>query len=180
MIAEAAAFAEMAHEGKFRKGSRVPYIYHPMETALLVSQMTDDEEVIAAAYLHDVLEDTSITPDELERAFGRRVLQLVQGVTEDKSKSWQERKDFTVESLKTADRDVKLIALADKTCNMRSTARDYLAMGDRVWERFRVKDKSRQGRYYGGLLESLSDLKDQPAYQEMERWYRFVFEGKSR
>ena len=67
MIQKAAVFAAKAHEGMMRKGSRIPYIYHPMEVALIVAQMTDDPEVIAAAYLHDVLEDTSVTPEELER-----------------------------------------------------------------------------------------------------------------
>ena len=67
MIQKAAVFAAKAHEGMMRKGSRIPYIYHPMEVALIVAQMTDDPEVIAAAYLHDVLEDTSVTPEELEQ-----------------------------------------------------------------------------------------------------------------
>ena len=67
MIQKAAVFAAKAHDGMMRKGSKIPYIYHPMEVALIVAQMTDDPEVIAAAYLHDVLEDTSVTPEELER-----------------------------------------------------------------------------------------------------------------
>ena len=91
MIQEAARFATKAHEGMLRKGGKMPYIYHPLEVALLVSRMTKDEEVIAAGYLHDVLEDTAVTEEELEQAFGRRVLELVKAETEDKSLSWEER-----------------------------------------------------------------------------------------
>lgn len=74
MIRKAAEFAAKAHEGAVRKGSRIPYIYHPMEAAVIVAQMTEDEEVIAAAYLHDVLEDTAVTAEQLEKEFGGRVL----------------------------------------------------------------------------------------------------------
>lgn len=56
MIGEAAAFADKAHKGAFRKGTKIPYITHPMETAVIVSAFTDDEEIIAAALLHDVME----------------------------------------------------------------------------------------------------------------------------
>ena len=95
MIKKAARFATKAHEGMLRKGGRMPYIYHPMEVALLVSRMTRDEEVIAAAYLHDVLEDTAVTAQELLLEFGERVLKLVQAETEDKSLTWKERKGNT-------------------------------------------------------------------------------------
>lgn len=83
-----------------RKGSKIPYIYHPMEVALIVAQMTDDPEVIAAAYLHDVLEDTSVTPEELERTFGGRILSLVQEESEDKERTWRERKASTIAAFK--------------------------------------------------------------------------------
>jgi myo-inositol-1(or 4)-monophosphatase len=175
MIREAAEFAAKAHEGVMRKGSRIPYIYHPMEVALIVSQMTKNEDLIAAAYLHDVLEDTPVTADELRARFGDRVVAYVLAETEDKSKTWRERKGHTVEHVKHAPRDIKILTLADKVCNLRSTARDYLMIGDQVWERFREKEKSSHQWYFRGLLDSLSDLADEPAYQEMERLYEFIF-----
>lgn len=158
-----------------RKGSRIPYIYHPMEVALKVSLMTSDEEVIAAAYLHDVLEDTSCTEQELTELFGPRVTMLVLSETEDKTKSWHERKAATIEHLKAAPREVKLLALADKVCNLHATARDHLVIGDQVWERFREKRKSSHQWYFRGLLDSLSELSDEPAYQELQRLYDRVF-----
>ena len=77
MIEEAAEFAREAHRGMFRKGTEIPYIVHPIETAVIVASFTDDEEVIAAALLHDVVEDTDVTGEELEHRFGPRVAGLV-------------------------------------------------------------------------------------------------------
>ena len=68
MIRKAAEFAVRAHEGTVRKGSRMPYITHPLEVAMIVSLMTDDKGLIAAAYLHDVVEDTAMTLEEIQEA----------------------------------------------------------------------------------------------------------------
>lgn len=175
MIRKAAEFAAEAHKGTFRKGSRVPYIYHPMEVALIVAQMTTDEEVIAAAYLHDVLEDTDVTEGELGAQFGLRVLQLVAAETEDKSLSWKERKETTIRHLEAAPWEVKQLALADKLSNMRTTARDYLMCGDHVWERFNEKEKESHQWYYRGLVEVLKEFEPYLAYQELKNLYEFVF-----
>lgn len=175
MIREAAEFAAEAHKGTFRKGSKVPYIYHPMEVALIVAQMTSDEEVIAAAYLHDVLEDTEVTEGELEARFGLRVLQLVAAETENKTQSWKERKETTIRHLEAASREVRLLALADKLSNMRTTARDYLVCGDEVWDRFNEKDKGSHRWYYRGLTAVLEEFEPYPAYQELKSLYEFVF-----
>lgn len=111
MIKEAAEFADRAHQGVFRKGTEIPYITHPMETAAIVTAFTDEPEMIAAALLHDVIEDAGVTREELEEKFGPRVAFLVDGESEDKSKSWVERKGATVERLKTATRDEKILLL---------------------------------------------------------------------
>ena len=179
MIQRAAVFAAKAHEGMTRKGSSIPYIYHPMEVALIVAQMTDDPEVIAAAYLHDVLEDTSVTPEELEQAFGSRVLSFVQAESEDKSLTWRERKANTVAHLKQAPREVKLLTLGDKLSNMRSTARDYMVIGDEIWKRFNEKNRESHRWYLEGILDGLQELRDLPPFQELERLYHLVYEGES-
>ena len=166
MIKEAAEFADRAHQGVFRKGTEIPYITHPMETAAIVTAFTDEPEMIAAALLHDVIEDAGVTREELEEKFGPRVAFLVDGESEDKSKSWVERKGATVERLKTATRDEKILALADKLSNIRSTARDYLVLGDEVWQRFNQKDKEMQGCYYKGVAEALKEFKGHIYYEE--------------
>lgn len=178
MIQKAVEFAAKAHEGAFRKGSRIPYIYHPMEAALIVAQITDDEEMIAAAYLHDVLEDTSVTAEELEREFGSRVAALVLSESEDKSRTWKERKSAAIEHVKHASREEKILVLGDKLSNMRSTARDYMREGEQVWQRFNEKRRESHMWYMKGMLDGLKELEDTLAYQELQQLYHFVYESK--
>ena len=175
MVREAAAFAAEAHKGAVRKGSNIPYMTHPAETAVIVSMMSDDEEVIAAALLHDVIEDAGITEETIREKFGGRVADLVAAESEDKSKSWTERKSATIKSLETASLDSKILALGDKLSNLRCTARDYMEIGDKVWDRFRQKDPKMQGWYYTGVLKNLKELEHFPAYQEYAMLCRFVF-----
>ena len=166
MIKKAAEFAKRAHDGVYRKGTQIPYITHPMETAAIVTAFTDEPEMIAAALLHDVIEDAGVTKEELEEKFGSRVAFLVESESEDKSRSWMERKGTTVEHLKSATRDEKILALADKLSNIRSTVRDYLVLGDEVWQRFNQKDKEMQGWYYKGVAEALKEFKGHIYYEE--------------
>ena len=166
MIKKAAEFAKRAHDGVYRKGTQIPYITHPMETAAIVTAFTDEPEMIAAALLHDVIEDAGVTKEELEEQFGPRVAFLVDSESEDKSKSWIERKGSTVEHLKTATRAEKILARGDKLSNIRSTARDYLVLGDEVWQRFNQKDKQMQGWYYKGVAEALKEFKGHIYYEE--------------
>ena len=96
MLNEAIEFATKAHEGQFRKGTKRPYIVHPIAVADIVMTMTWDEEVISAAVLHDTIEDCpGVTEEILREKFGNRVASLVKSESEDKSKSWEERKSDT-------------------------------------------------------------------------------------
>ena len=175
MIQKAAEFAEKAHEGKVRKGTSVPYIVHPLETAAIVSGMTGDEEVICAALLHDVIEDAGVTYKELEKQFGARVAGLVQAESEDKTKSWQERKQTTVLHMETAPVEVKMICLGDKLSNLRSTAADLLLKGESVWEKFREKDKRKHEWYYRSIYARLSGLEKETAYAEYGMLLQKIF-----
>lgn len=175
MIRKAAEFATKAHEGTFRKGTQIPYIFHPMEVAQIVAMITDDPEIIAAAYLHDVLEDTDVTAEKIEAEFGARVLYLVQQKTEDKSLPWNERKAATIRHLFSASRDVKILTLADKLSNMRASARDYMAMGDEFWQRFNEKRRESHMWYARGVIEGLEELSYLPEYHELCRLYEFIY-----
>lgn len=168
MIDDAMEFAAKAHEGQFRKGTRRPYIVHPIEVADIVSTMTKDEEVICAAVLHDTIEDCSgITRDVLKLRFGGRVADMVAQESEDKSLSWEERKGATISRLKEASVEVQMIGLADKLSNMRDIDRDYPECGEELWNRFRMKDKNMIGWYYKGIRDALKDIFDGvPAYEE--------------
>lgn len=175
MIKEAAEFAARAHGGVFRKGTRIPYIVHPLETAVIVSGFTDDEEMIAAALLHDVVEDAGVTGEELREQFGSRVAELVLAESEDKRGTWMERKACTLRHLREADRELKILALGDKLSNLRSTASDYLIHGDLVFQRFNETDKKKHAWYYWGVAFALGELKDSFYYSEYIRLCRQVF-----
>jgi len=172
ILDKAIIFAVKAHSGAARKGGDIPYIVHPMEAAAIAATMTDDREIIAAAVLHDTIEDTSTTFEDIRGRFGERVLELIAADTEDKcpdipaADSWYVRKQETLDFLKTAKRESKIIVLADKLSNMRSLYRDYLSVGEKVWERFNQKDKKMHKWYYEGIAANLQELKGEVAYKE--------------
>ena len=175
MIQKAAAFAAKAHEGALRKGSNMPYIVHPKEVAAIVAVMGGEPEAIAAAYLHDVIEDAGITYEQLLDEFGRKTADMVLAESEDKSRTWIERKQTTIEHLRTAGREEKMITFADKLSNRRSTAEDYLAIGDIIWQKFRQKDKAMHAWYYRSVFESFGVFEKFPFYHEYEMLLGLVF-----
>lgn len=171
VIEKAIAFATQAHEGQFRKGTTRPFIVHPLEVGQIVATMTDDEEIISAAFLHDTIEDCeNVTRELIAREFSERVASLVAQESEDKSKTWMERKGTTIERLKSAPWEVRMIALGDKLSNMRDIDRDYPENGDALWNRFRMKDKRMIGWYYKGILNSLQEsMSEMVAFKEYRR-----------
>ena len=168
MRERAILFATKAHDGQFRKGTNRPYILHPLEVGEIVASMTQDEEVISAAILHDTIEDCeSVTEEILREQFSARVAKLVLQESEDKSKTWIERKSHTIQFIRMAPLEVQMIGLADKLSNMRDIDRDYPVAGESLWQRFRMKEKRTIGWYYKGVRDALIDvLADAPAYQE--------------
>lgn len=186
LLDKAIIFATKAHSGAKRKGTTVPYIVHPIEAAAIVSAMTDDEEVIAAAVLHDVIEDTDATEDDLYARFGRRITELVLNESEDKRRTlpaaltWKTRKQETITFLETeADRDAKMLALADKLSNLRAIHRDQCIIGDKIWERFNEKNKEMHAWMYRSIAKALEELKDHPTWQEYNRLVTEVFGRKN-
>lgn len=183
LFERAVVFAAAAHCGATRKGSRIPYLSHPVEAAAIVSELTDDQELIAAAVLHDVVEDTEVTIQEISDGFGERVASYVSGESENKRRelppenTWLLRKEETITFLKErADRNAKILALADKLSNLRSIARDVDRIGDQLWERFHQKDKAMHGWMYRQIAEAVRELEAYPAWKEYDRLIRKVFE----
>lgn len=180
-VSRAAAFAAKAHSGTVRKGNGLPYILHPMEDAVIVSTMIDDQDVIAAALLHDTIEDTDVTYEDIEREFGVRVASLVAHETEDKrpgippEESWRIRKEESIEVLRAASRETKILWLGDKLSNMRSFAQLYDESGYEFLKLFHQKDPEQQGWYYKTILDLLSELDAYPAYAEYKALVRHVF-----
>ena len=168
----ATRFAVEAHAGTERRGKGFPYIIHPMEAAAIVATITPDPEILAAAVLHDVVEDTDCTVDELRREFGDRIAELVASESEDpmahlsEEASWHARKQAAIDRLAQAPHDAKIVAMGDKLSNMRAIARDHEQIGDEIWNLFHTKDKSEHEWHYRGLAASLSDLSGTAAYRE--------------
>ena len=182
LVSEAIVFAAKAHDGMRRKKSEAPYILHPMEAAVIVGTMTDDQNLIAAAALHDVVEDAGITILEIEEKFGKRVRDLVQSETEDKradlppAATWRIRKEESLDVLRnTDDLDVLMVWLGDKLANMRSIYRDFKVEGHAMWQRFNQKDVSQQAWYYRSIVHLTERLSDTSAWLEYKTLTELVF-----
>ena len=182
LVSEAIAFAVKAHDGMRRKKAMSPYILHPMEAAVIVGTMTSDQNLIAAAALHDVVEDAGITLDEIEEKFGSRVRELVASETEDKrvdlppADTWRVRKEETLLVLKnTDDIGVLMVWLGDKLANMRSIYRDWKVEGDAMWQRFNQKNVAEQAWYYRSIVRLTQRLSDTSAWLEYKTLTELVF-----
>lgn len=180
LLAQAIAFAAAAHDGQTRKGSKVPYIVHPMEAASIAATLTDDPEVLAAAVLHDVVEDCGVAPEELRRRFGERVSALVAAETEEKEAdaraSWQRRKQRTIDRLQGAPRETLILTLADKLSNLRAMRRDLSSLGRALWQRFNQSDPAMHGWYYASIAQALRPLENTAAYREFTDLLGQVFD----
>lgn len=181
LVDRAIIFATNAHHNTERRGKGFPYIIHPLEAMTIVATMTNDSEMLAAAVLHDTIEDTDTTYDDIKKEFGERVAYLVATETDvkhapdGKKLPWKERKQRDLDNLKAASREVKIIALGDKLSNMRAIARDYQTIGDELWQMFHIKDKATHAWRYQGLRDALSELSDTFAFQEFDRLVRETF-----
>ena len=175
LLARAIEFAAVKHAEQKRKGTTYPYIVHVVEALEIVSRMTEDEELRAAAVLHDTLEDTETTYDELVREFGQRVADLVKEESENKredrpaEETWRERKTETIRHIREAATEVRMIALGDKLANARAMSRDYRVIGEELWQRFNQKNPVYQGWYYGELAKAFAldeQIRESEAYRE--------------
>ena len=184
LLDRAIMFAVRAHAGTERRGKGYPYIVHPMEAVEIVATMTADQELLAAAALHDTVEDTDVTVEQLRAEFGERVADLVaaesdempEGVSEEDS--WHGRKRAAIDRLARASHDAKMVALGDKLSNMRAIARDYAVLGDGLWNIFHAKDPKDHEWHYRGLADALKELDGTAAYREFVRLIDEVFPSK--
>lgn len=150
-IDKAIAVAAKAHNGQSRKGGGItPYIVHPIAVGMLVARYVDDEDIICAAILHDVLEDTRYSRPKLKRQFGNRVFSIVEEVTDRKPNDpWVKRKEAYLKRIKKASKGACLIACADKINNLRSIVDAYEKFGDKIWVRFEAPKEAKIAFYEG-------------------------------
>ena len=182
LVSEAIAFSTKAHDGMRRRKSEIPYILHPMEVAAILGTMTDDQEVIAAGLLHDVVEDAGITIEALGEKFGKRVMELVASETENKREdlppedTWRIRKEESLEKLRNAD-DIAVLMLwiGDKLSNIRAIYRDFLVQGDAVWDKFHQSDIRVQAWYYRSILKYTERLSHTFAWLEYKTLVEKIF-----
>ncbi|MBO4499978.1 MAG: bifunctional (p)ppGpp synthetase/guanosine-3',5'-bis(diphosphate) 3'-pyrophosphohydrolase [Bacteroidaceae bacterium] len=182
LVDKAIKFAVDAHHDTERRGKGFPYVIHVLEAMEIVSTITNDPEMLAAAALHDTVEDTDVTIDMIRSEFGERIANLVEtesdtiieGVSE--QDSWHERKKAAIIRLRNTSHDGKIVALGDKLSNMRAIARDYRRQGDNLWILFHAPNgKPDHEWHYRGLADALSELSDTDAYVEFTQHIDFVF-----
>ena len=182
VLEQAIQFAVDAHAGQKRKDGS-PFILHPLEDAAIVSTLTDDLEVIAAAVLHDTVEDTKTTLNDIMQTFGPRVHALVKGETENKRpalppwETWKIRKEESLADLASADDPaIRILWLGDKLANMRALYRAHIAKGQAAFDRFNIHDPLAHKWYYGEILRLLEPLAATAAYKEYSTLYHAIFD----
>ena len=181
LMERALQFAADAHKGVCRKGTKIPYIIHPVEVATIVAGLTDDAGTIAAAALHDVVEDTECTIQDIAAEFGNDVAILVAHESEDKMRhipaeeSWRIRKERFLESLQDAPGEAKMICLGDKLSNMKQTVITHREKGSAMWQAFHQKDEKVQEWYYRTVAEKLSEFSDTIYWKRYANYLDLVF-----
>lgn len=175
-VDKAIRFAVDAHANTERRGKGFPYVIHVLEAMEIVASISNDPELLAAAALHDTVEDTDVTIELIRKEFGSRVAAIVDsesdkfeaGVSEEDS--WISRKQHAIDRLAAASLDSKIVAMGDKLSNMRAIARDYRHKGDELWKIFHAPNgKPDHEWHYRGLAASLKELADTDAYIEFIR-----------
>lgn len=178
VIEKAIMFATLAHAGQVRKGEKdKPAIIHPLAVAQTLIEYGADNNVIVAGILHDVWEDTKYSLEDIKDKFGEDVAHLVELASEpDKSKTWEERKEHTIETTKKLTLREKLVLLADKINNIESLDRLFKQKGCRDFSAFK-RGKDKQEWYYRSIYESLiyNENKENPLFERLENGINSVF-----
>lgn len=174
-------FAINAHLGQIRKNEPdKPMIMHPISVGMLLESYGYDDYVVAAGYLHDVVEDTNYTIEDIEENFGSRVSSLVKGASEpDKSLSWEERKKHTIEQTKTLPLENKLVICADKINNLEDLMIKFQKNGKRDFSAFK-RGEDKQKWYYTNIYNSLIYNEDEnlPLFKRLKNVLDIVFNNK--
>tara|TARA_Y100001934_G_C11979957_1_gene598108 strand:- start:69 stop:671 length:603 start_codon:yes stop_codon:yes gene_type:complete len=161
-------FSAKWHDNQYRKGSRIPYIVHPVAVGFLLRAYGYGESIQIAGLLHDIVEDTACTLRVIEEEFGTLVSETVHWCTElSKEESWESRKDKMIEQLRGAPLAAKAVACADKSHNLNTILDVWDRDGDEVWSRF-SRGTSQQLRYYQRVLQSIGSGFSEPILSELE------------
>ncbi len=171
VLTDAITFAAERHLGQLRKGTTMPYIVHPLAVMLILAECDpENRDLMAAGVLHDVLEDTGTSAEEMRERFGDHITDLVLSHTDDKTLPWKERKILALKHLAAGNFEEQALQMADKLANLRDMKRDHDKYGEAVWEKFNNPYEC-VAWYYHESVEALKRMdqneKTAKAYQEV-------------
>lgn len=168
---EALVYAARLHRDQRRKGTDVPYVTHLLAVAAIVGENGGSEDEVVAALLHDAIEDTAATREELAERFGERVAEIVSLCSDADAHPkppWRGRKEAYVEHARHAPAPARLVSAADKLHNARSILADLRVLGEGFWELF---TGGRDGTlwYYRALVDAYTEAGPNPVVEELDR-----------
>ncbi len=167
LLDRAAKLATRAHQGQVRKDG-APYISHAIAVALILSRHQFDETVIAAGLVHDVIEDTSITADELRRELGSEVVDIVLAVSESPRLPWLEQKRQLLAKTQAGPSGAQAVATADKIHNLRDFLEDYQRLGSDLWKRWPDRTPEQKLERDRAFLAWIQQHWNHPLVKELE------------
>jgi (p)ppGpp synthase/HD superfamily hydrolase len=167
LIEKAIRIAAVAHNGQKRKDSDLPYIVHPIAVALKLEKYNFPDEVIAAALVHDVLEDTDFLEERLKEELGNEVFEIVKALANDDSLFWEKKKKRYIETVKNGSEGAKAVATADKIHNAESLLLAYQEQGPLVWKHFN-RGKEKKIWFEKEALKMLKETWQHPLVDEYE------------
>ncbi len=174
-IYEAIHTAILAHENQVRKLDQDIYVAHPLEVGMLLAKYGMSDEVICSGILHDTVEDTDMTLDDIEAKFGKIVKTYVGFCSEtNKCLDWKTRKINYLSQIASAPLDVLFIVCVDKLTNIMSIYRNIDKMGDSIWDYFNAGYEE-QKWYYSEILEILHPISYHPLYRQLNHYVSLVF-----
>ena len=165
-ILDAVDFASEAHKKQVKKASDIPYISHPLSVGLLLLKYRAKDSEAIAGILHDVIEDTDKTYEDILKEFGKEVADIVLECSEEKGLSWEERKQHHIEHAEHASTSTKRVMAADKLSNLYSIKKDYTKYGENFWHRFQ-RGKEKQKWYYSEMAKALEKNTDNKIVKEL-------------
>lgn len=175
LIYKAIQMAIKAHEHQLRKLDNDVYVAHPIEVGVILAKHNLPDEVIIAGILHDTVEDTSLTLEQIEREFGSSVAAYVKFCSElNKGDTWKKRKLDYLAHLENAPIEVLYIVCVDKLTNIQSIHRNFEVYGTAIWQKFNAGYEE-QKWYYEAIIEKLSPISDHPLYEALRSAIRSVF-----
>lgn len=168
-IERAVTFALHAHEGQTRRGEDMPYVVHPLSVGFLLARHGFDDDVVIGGILHDTVEDTHTSLDDIAELFGDVVAELVTTVSHDDALSWMEKKQHYIERVRQGNEGAKAISVADKIANAESLLQSYVVFGPELWSHFNA-GREKKLWFEHAMLTMLRETWDHPLIDEYEAY----------